>query len=98
MQFLLGDIHSIICYGIDLDTLMCHYVPEMEFHIIQYPLTLKLHIPELEPTSINTKYFLKYISIYRDRSGPVLSQYVGLSVFKVNLKVYITKLYNKFIG
>lgn len=46
-------------------------------------------MPELEPASINPKHFLKYISIDRERSGPILSQNVGLSVFKINLKVYI---------
>ena len=68
---------------------MCHYVPEIEFYMIQYLLAVKLCLPELEPTSIYPKHFCKKIRIYRDRSGPILSQYVDLSVFKIK------SLYNK---
>ena len=67
---------------------MCHYVPEMEFHMIQYLLTLKLCLPELEPTSIYPKHFCKKVNIYRGRSGPILSQYIVYLCSK--LKVYIT--------
>lgn len=48
---------------------------------------LKLHRPyaNTEITyTVNPKHFLKYTSIYRERSGPILLQYVGLSVFKTN--------------
>lgn len=54
----------------------------MEFHIT--PTNIEITCTR---TSINPKCFLKQINIYRQRSGAILSQYVGVSVFKIHLEV-----------
>ena len=68
---------------------MCHYVPEIEFYMIQYLLTVKLCLPELEPTSIYPKHFCKKKLAFIEID---LGQfYLNMLIYLCSkLKVYIT--------